>query len=1045
MNCPRCNRQSPPDSLVCVACGFAFQSANSARQLRNVGDSINRSERRPATAVFCDLIDSVGLSVKLDPEDLMQTLERYHIVCDNIVADRGGFLAQFMGDGVLAYFGYPHAHEDDAATAVYAAFDILDAVRTMDADAEMPLQIRIGIATGLVTVRDRVSRANRRMAEITGRIPNLAARLQSVAQPGTIMISDETRRVTRGLFNYEDAGSLSLKGFTQPVRAWRVTGPDTAISRFHARLQGEPTPFVGRQPELGKLLRIWRRMLAGEGQVVQVIGDAGIGKSRLAECFDHELAGDPAPRIRWFGSPQHEDSPFHPVIEQFTRAARIGAKDPPPIAIEKLTRLLSHPQPPEPMTLAIFAALLSIPGAVTSPLDAMTPGKRKELTLAALVAELVRLSDAGPFILFVEDAHWIDASTLELLDLIVRNLPAQRCLVFVTARPEFKARWTSFRFVTTLGLDRLDAAGAGEICAHVAAGTLPPELVAQVIERSDGIPFYLEELTRSVVESREATGPASIDGAEPDVIPLSLHDSLVARLDRLGPARRIASIGAVIGRQFSYELLFAVAAWPEQMLRSALGVLKRSGVVRQAGNPPASTYLFRHALMRDAAHDSIIKSERQNLHGQVAATLEARFPEVRDSQPEVLAYHLSQTATPVAALPYWIAAGRRAAARAANREAIEHYNEALKLIDLLPDETTRLQQELSCLIPLALSLSARHGYAADEVRDVLMRARAICSWMGDTAPLFPVLHGLCKLWTVRGDAVAAEELARTCVRIGEQSGHIPYIVEADASLAFILRLTGQLGDELLFRIDRAVRLYEQNEAACSVVASEANAKTSALIVAPITRFLRGDDLGAETSAQALSAWVQSLNRPFDQAIASTFLASYAISRKDYGRAKHEAERAIQVSESCGFGTWLLSARAHLAIALGHLGQVRQARDLLLAALADWKKAGCSTLSGFFTSHLALFYAETDRHDEALRMADASIDLIIRYHDFAYLAGAHLVRARVLARARAPDRARVASELRMALSIARSQGAVPTEAEALAELAALSMPEAQMAD
>ena len=323
-----------------------------------------------------------------------------------------------------------------------------------------------------------------------------------------------------------------------------------------------------------------------------------------------------------------------------------------------------------------------------------------------------------------------------MLDLTVRNLPDQCCLVCVTARPEFKAQWTSCRFATTLGLDRLDPAGAGEICAHVAAGMLPPELVAQVIERSDGIPLYAEELTRAVVESREATGQNSIDDGGADVIPLSLHDLLVARLDRLGPARRIANIGAVIGRQFSYELLSAVAAWPDQMLRSALGVLKRSGVVRQTGMPPASTYLFRHALMRDAAHDSIIKSDRQNLHAQVAATLEARFPEVRDTQPEVLAYHLSQTATPVTALPYWIAAGRRAAARAANREAIEHYNVALRLIDLLPDETTRLQQELSCLIPLALSLSAWHGYAADEVRNVLMRARTVCSLMGDAAPRF---------------------------------------------------------------------------------------------------------------------------------------------------------------------------------------------------------------------------------------------------------------------------------------------------------------------
>jgi class 3 adenylate cyclase/tetratricopeptide (TPR) repeat protein len=1046
VNCPNCDRRSPPGSLACDVCGTAFQPGNGSKSARNAIDPVSRSERRPATAVFCDLINSVGLSVELDPDDLMQMLERYHILCDDIVADRGGFLAQFMGDGVLAYFGYPHAHEDDAATAVYAALDILAAVQEMDASSDVSLQIRIGVATGLVTVRDRISRANNRTAEITGRIPNLAARLQSVARPGTILISDETRRVTRGRFSYDDAGTFSLKGFTQPIRAWQVTGPDTAVSRFHARLQGEPTPFVGRQSELRKLHRIWHKVLAGEGQVVQLIGEPGIGKSRLTERFDTDLANVAAPRIRWFCSPQHQDSPFYPIIDQIRRAAEISAKSPPQDSIEKLTRLLSQPEPPDATTLAIFASLLSIDWGDASPLDQMTPEKRKELTLAALLAQSMRLGSTEPLFLIVEDAHWIDASTLELLDRMVHDFSQRRGLILMTSRPEFKPRWSSSRWVTTIALDRLDAAGAGEICAHVAAGTLPPDLVTQVLERSDGVPFYVEELTRAVVESREAAGRVSTDAnTGRAAIPLSLHDSLVARLDRLGPALQIANIGAVIGRQFSYELLAAVAGQPDQALRSAFGVLKRSGVVKQSGIPPASTYLFRHALMRDAAYDSMIKSDRQTLHARVAATLEARFPELRDTQPEVLAYHLSQSAAPVTAIPYWLAAGHRATARAANLEAIDHYNAALALIELLPDDIARIQQELSCLIPLAVSLSAWHGYAAEEVRVVLTRARTVCSLMGDAAPLFPVLHGLCKFWMVRGDEVAAEELARSCVRIGETSGHAPYIVEADASLAYILQDTGQLDDRLLFHLDRAVRVYDENEEACRVVASEANAKTSALIVAPIARFVRGDYAGAEKSAQAALDWARSLDRPFDMAITCTFLANYWIWRKDYAQAKHMAEQAVQLSETYGFGVWLLSARAHLAIAMGHLGQIRQARELMLATLAAWKKAGCAVIVGFFTSHLALFEAQMGQPDEALRLADTSIDLIVQHHDFVYLSVAHLIRARILAKAAPSDTARVRAELRKALSIARSQGARAIEADILAEQAAFVGSEVQMAD
>lgn len=1034
MNCPNCNRRTLPGAVACSACGLILPIGGAAKGKRDAVKTASKPERRPMTVLFSDLVNSVGLSNELDAEELMRLLDRYLTLCDDIVTERGGFLAKFMGDGVLAYFGYPNADEDNAANAVNAGLDIVVAVREMDVATEVSLQARIGIATGLVLISDRISRANRRSTEIVGRIPNLAARLQSVARPDTVVISDATRRVTRGFFSYQDLGKVSLKGFAQPVQAWEVKASDAAVTRFQARLQGEPSPFVGRRAEFELLQRLWANARDGQGQVVEILGEPGMGKSRLTERFDEHLALDPAPRIRWFCAPQHADSAFYPVAQQLERAASITREDTASDRIGKLIRLLAQSGPPDPTTLAVFAELLSISVDGPSPLNAMTPEKRKELTMNALLALSMRLCAVGPLIILVEDAHWIDATTLELLDLVVQHIDDQPALLIVTARPDFKPSWARRKHVTLMNLTRLDSASAGEVCAHVAAGTLPLQVVEQLIERSDGIPFYVEELTRAVVESLEMSGNEKADaGAAEASIPLSLHDSLVARLDRLGSAREIANIGAVIGRQFDYELLAAVAAKPTSTLRSALGALKRSGVVNQTGSPPASRYLFRHVLMRDAAYDSMMSTDRQALHSQVAAALQTNFPDLRDAEPEVVAYHLTRSSAPADAIPYWQKAGQKATARGGNVEAIGHYNAALELVKLLPDDVARVQQELSCLLPLAVSLAASQGYAADEVRDVLTRARAICSLMGDASPLFPVLHGLSKFWSVRGDQVAAEELIRSCVKIGEQTGDPRYIVEADATLSYVLYVTAQLGEQLLFHIERAPRLYDENEAACQEISSEANAKTSALSVAPVALYVMGDGVGAERAYQKALVWARSLNRPFDLAHTLCFTTLYLIWRKDYLQAKREAEEAVAICEAYGFVVWLQCARAYLAVATGHLGQIQEARELLVAAMAAWKKAGCNTLLGFLSSHLALFEAAAGRLDDALNLADQAIELTIQQHDFIYLPTAHRVRASILAKFPTPDFALVAAELRKALAIARSQRSAAIEAEIVAEL------------
>jgi predicted ATPase len=476
----------------------------------------------------------------------------------------------------------------------------------------------------LVVVSGQANPGDARSAEIVGKMPNLAARLQSIAAPGTVTISDATRRVTRGQSTYRDLGAVPLRGFNRPVQAWVALQSRTVESRFRARLQGETSPFVGRKHELEILSGSWAKARVGDGQVVQVVGEPGIGKSRLTEAMEELIAKEPHVRIRWFCSPQHVDSSFYVVKDQLERAASIERSEPPAIRLDKLARLVNAS---DKTTLEIFASLFSIPLDQPYSIDALTPEKRKEVTMAALVAMFTRLVDTWPVLMVVEDVHWIDATSLELLQLIVQRIGQHRVLLLVTARPEFKMRWTNLPFVTVMSLERLDPDSAAELCAHVAADALSLEMLGQVVARSDGIPLFAEELTKTVVESLGADDDETSDNSP--AIPYSLHDSLVARLDRLGKARHIANVGAVIGRRFDYGLLLAVSSRPESELLTALRLLTRSGLVNQSGTPPASTYLFKHALIRDAAYDSLLKSSRQELHGQIASVLLSKFPSCR--------------------------------------------------------------------------------------------------------------------------------------------------------------------------------------------------------------------------------------------------------------------------------------------------------------------------------------------------------------------------------------------------------------------------------
>jgi len=618
--------------------------ANTKVPLSDTLPTIDRSpkdaaERRHLTVMICDLVGSTALSARLDPEDLRGVIGAYHTCIAEVIGRYQGIIARYMGDGVLVYFGYPQAHEDDAAQGVRAGLALVDAVANLRTDFDAALKVRIGIATGTVVVGDLIGEGAAQEEAVVGETPNLAARLQAAAEPGTVVISASTRRVTGGLFEYRDLGPVALKGWTEPTPAWQVVGASEAASRFEAQHTTRLTPLLGRDDEIEVLSRRWRDATQGEGRVVVLTGESGIGKSHIALAFQERLQAEPHIRLRYYCSAHHTNSALFPFIGQLERAARFERGDAPAEKLAKLEALLMQSGVNAVHSVPILANLLSLPPSERHPLPELSPQKRKEATLAALRGQLEGLAARQPVLVVFEDAHWIDPTSLELLAIMVERLPQLRALLLITARPEFTQPWPGHAHVTMLPLTRLNRRVGSAIIERIAAGkTLPEEVTNQILARTDGVPLFLEELTKTVLEGgllQERDGHYVLDRPLPALaIPTTLHDSLMARLDRLAPVREVAQIGAVVGREFSYELLSVVAGLPKKKLDEALAQLVESELVFCRGEVPQAIYTFKHVLVRDAAYSGLLKSRRAQLHSAIASAVEQRFPEIIQAEPE---------------------------------------------------------------------------------------------------------------------------------------------------------------------------------------------------------------------------------------------------------------------------------------------------------------------------------------------------------------------------------------------------------------------------
>lgn len=1004
-----------PTEMHARAAGAVESSAMAA--LPSYAAQSSAAERRQLTVMFVDLVDSTRLSDSLDPEDVRDVIHAYQNTVAGEIGRLEGHVAKFMGDGVLAYFGYPRAHEDEAERAVRVALALNNLIGRLQAPNGKRLSARFGLATGLVVVGDLIGTGAAQEQSVVGSTPNLAARLQEMAAPGQVVISDSTRRLLPRGFVTEALGEREVKGMAEPVLAFVVTGEHPIESRFDAMTGPSPQPMVARDHDFALLLERWTHAKAGDGQCILLVGDAGIGKSRIARALLDKLVEEEHFRLRYQCSPYHGDSALWPVTQQLVHAAGVDVDDPVETQLDKLEALLDLAGGHEAAPL--FAALVGINGSERYGKIELSPPVQRAQTLEAINSQLLGLAERRPVLMIFEDTHWIDPTTLELIEQSLDRIATARVMILMTSRPENQPALSAHPHVDRLTLNRLGRRGVEAIIRGLGGEHLPPETVDAIISRSDGVPLFVEELTKAVLETRETS------------IPASLQDSLMARIDRVSEARDVAQVGACIGREFDYPLLAAVADKPEESLRNALDRLADAELIFQRGTAPAAHYLFKHALVQDAAYNSLLRSRRRELHARIAKALERGTSET-DAAPELLAHHYTEAGTTMQAIASWQRAGEQAAHRAANLEAIQYFHRALALIRDLPKDQARDAMEFNVLTRLGPALMVVKGWAATEVGTVYERAKELAGRLERSADLVPPLIGIWLYHNARGQYDLADDLTTELFQVAKTTSDDALLLQAHHAAWPIPMFRGSFKSSNE-HIEQGLSLYdaEQHKDHALIYMGHDPAVCAHACGAQASWALGLPDRARRHATDALEL-ARRLNHAPTLAFALWYVSGARAAHGDPSAVLPAAEELLKLSQEQKLRQTEASARFLGGWGAAMTGDVSAGLQEMRLGFAGWKSIGARHWLQLFDGLYAEGLIRGQRYSEALESLEAALELVEETGERWWESRIYHLRAEALLHS--GQREAAVENLQTAITIARAQEAKSWELRATSRLA-----------